>query len=551
MQYKENRGYKGFETWFHSIQMEAKMYIYTFLIVLLLHLAIPVLYLFIFKFNLVEILFFTISNFRFDVLPRVFKVMIKYAWIIFVLATPIWLLYPAMLRKWKSKSSEMMKDQHLRGSKLVSEDELKKLMKNEQSSLQLGRIPLPTRAETRHFLVTGRPGTGKTTLMNSVISKLRDRGEKCLIYDFKGDYLSHFYRAETDYIFNPLDTRSMHWCLFDEIRMHPDIDSIATSLIPPANDDKFWTDAARDVFASILHYCVKSGETTNADIWKYASYAESPMLELMQNAVEQGIEEAKRATGYLQGYEKGSKVASDVLSTMRQYTNAFFYTRHLGNDFSIKRWLEEDGSSFIFLTNYSNLRDTLKPLLSLFLDTALKHLLSLPENLNRRRFVIIDEFASLQRLSSLVQALEQARSKGGSIWIATQDVGQIQKIYSPETTNTIVNTSNTLISFALNDPLSSDFLSRAFGEREILETDESISMGPADQRDGLNIQRRRKTEKLLLPSEFITLPDLNFYIKMLSYPITQTRVDITRLEKRQDSFVLNPIFHLKSENENG
>jgi len=543
--YKESKIYKGFEVWFHALQMNVKTYLYTFAFILVLHLLIVICYLLFFKPYVFKLFFAVLFDFS---LWHYIPVLLKHSFIsgmwIFILTLPIWLLYPALLMRFKMKSAEMMQDKHMRGSCIVDEKKIIKEIKKESGQLRLGMVPLPRAAETRHFLILGRPGTGKTTLLNSVIAKLRERKEKAIVYDFKGDYLSLFYDPNRDHIFNPLDTRSLHWCLFDEIKMHPDVDSIATSMIPPSSQDKFWVDAARDVFAAILHYCVRTGETTNERIWQYVSLTEGDLISVMQNALSQGIEEAKRALGYLQGYEKGSKVASDVLSSMKQYTNCFFYTRHLRNDFGFKKWIESDGDSFLFLTNYSNLRDTLRPLLSLIVDLVLKHILSLSENLQRRRFVIIDEFATLQRLPTVVQALEQGRSKGASVWIASQDINQIQRIYLQETMNSIVNTTNTVACFALNDAVSSEYMSRVFGERELLETDESLSMGPSHVRDGLNISRRRKVERLLLASEVTTLKDLHFYLKMLSYPVTQSRVEVVSYPRRNQAFILNPIFSL-------
>lgn len=410
-------------------------------------------------------------------------------------------------------------------------------------NIHIGKIPVPMWAETRHFLIAGRPGTGKTTLLNQVLEVLRKRNAKAIIHDFKGDYLSCFYDPATDMIFNPLDKRSVNWCLFSEVEMQPDIDSVATSMIPESyHQDKFWVDAARDVFSSILYFLKVTGQESNQSIWQHVTLTEEKMIELMKTAVEQGVEHAKRAQGYLQGYEKGSKVASDVLSTMRQYTNCFQYMSHLNSDFSIKKWLENDQPGFIFITNYANLRDTLKPVLSLFIDIALKHLLSLPESQDRRVFFILDEFASLMRLTSIVRTLEQGRSKGASVWIATQDISQLQKLYSHETAYTITNNCNTIVSFALNDPNSCEYMSKVFGETEILETDETLSMGPADLRDGLNITRRRKTERLLLPSQFTLLKDLECYLKMLSYDITKTKVQFKRFEQKNKSFELNERF---------
>ena len=546
--YKESKTYKGFEVWFHALQMSFKMHLYCILTIFLLHFSFVFLYFLIFRHDVLSLFLKVLFSFQFQYFPKLFIISLKAGWWVFVLASFVWLLYPRVLAKFKAKAQEITKDEYLRGARLFREDEaldeLRKRYGVEGELIKLGRVFVPRQIEGRHFLLVGRSGTGKTTLLNQVIERLRERKEKAIIYDVKGDYLSFFYDPKTDYIFNPLDERSLHWCLFDEIETLADVDSIATSLIPLSfREDKFWVDAARDVFSSIVYYLFITGQRTNEALWQYVSLTEGELLEIMQQAVAQGCEVARRALGYLQGYEKGSKVASDTLSTMKQYTNCFYYTRHLRNDWSLKKWLSEDGSSFLFITNYSTLRDTLKPLLSLLIDLSMKHLLSLPENVERRRFIILDEFASLQRLTSIVQTLEQGRSKGVSIWIALQDLSQLQRVYGDVTAYSIINNANTILAFAVNDPNTTSLLSKIFGEIEILETDESLSMGPSDARDGLTLQRRRRKEYLIIPSQFAVLQDFHFYIKMLDV-ITQSKVEFKRFEKRNESFVLNEIFKL-------
>ena len=548
--YKESKTFKGFEVCFHALQMSVKMHLYCILTILLLHLTLVFLYFLLFRTEIVVLFLRILFSFQFQYFPRLFVISLKAGWAVFVLASPVWLLYPLALAKFKAKAQEIVKDEYLRGARLLGENEaLEELKKRYQSKeerglIKLGKIFVPRQVENRHFLLVGRSGTGKTTLLNQVIEKLRERGEKAIIYDVKGDYVSFFYDEKTDYLFNPLDARSLHWCLFDEIETIADIDSIATSLIPPSyREDKFWVDAARDVFSAIVYYLYVTGQRSNEALWQHVSLTEGELLELMQQAISQGCEPARRALGYLQGYERGSKVASDTLATMKQYTNCFYYTRHLQNDWSLKKWLSENGSSFLFITNYSTLRDTLKPLLSLLIDLSMKQLLSLQENIERRRFIILDEFASLQRLTSIVQALEQGRSKGVSIWIALQDLSQLQRVYSDVTAYSIINNANTVLAFAVNDPNTTQLLSKVFGEIEILETDESLSMGPADQRDGLVLQRRRKKEYLIIPSQFSTLQDFCFYVKMLDV-ITQSKVEFKEFEKRNESFILNELFKL-------
>jgi len=552
--YKEPSAYKGFEQWWHAVQMSAKVYIYCFVSVLIFHLLIPLVYFVVYDSDFINKFFKSVLRFEWKLASIYGGYFVRAGVKIFLYASPVWLLYPLLLQKFKARAEKITQDEHMRGTQMVADKkfvkEITKIAKETKTKdahlLHFGKIPVPWKAENRHFLIVGRPGTGKTTLLNQIIEKLRQREEKAIIYDFKGDYLSCFYDPAKDYIFNPLDSRCVNWCLFSEIEMIPDIDSIATSMIPPSTrEDKFWVDAARDIFSSILHYLTITGQKTNQAIWELASYTEPQMLQLMEDAVMQGVEPAKKALGYLQGFGQGSKVASDSLSTMRQYTNCFLYMRHLQNSFSIKRWLDEDGSSFLFVSNYAEIRDTLKPILSLIVDLAMKHILSMYEDIDRRRFIIIDEFASLQRLTTIVQCLEQGRSKGASIWIATQDISQLQKLYGYETTHTIANNCNTILSFAVSDPNSQEYLSKIFGETEILETDESLSMGPADYRDGLTLQRKRRKEPLILPSQFGILPDFHFYLKMLSYPVTQSKITWKGYPKKNQPFVENPIFCLR------
>ncbi len=547
--YKEAKKYKGFEILWHQLQMEAKAYVYTFLLCLLLHLVLTFLLLLLFRggtlSNAMQVL-----SVQPSLLLQVCFIIAKKSFIFFLITTPVWAIFPKLLKRYQKKAMEVMQDMHLRGVKLASEEEVQKQIEQDmrtrggKNRIKLGNIPVPPWAETRHFFLVGRSGTGKTTLLCNVIEQLIKERAKVVIHDLKGDYLSHFFVPERDVVFNPLDIRCVHWNLFNEIKNDADIDSVAASLIPHSNrDDKFWVDGARDVFASILHLLVRSGETSNESLYRHCSMPENDIIAVLSQAAVQ-IDVLRRAIGYLQGKESGSKVASDVLSTMRQYTNCFYYMRHLGSNFSIKEWIINDQPGIIFLTNYINIQDTLRPILSLFVDISMKHLLSSDESPGRKIFFILDEFANLQKLPTIVKCLELGRSKGASVWIASQDISQVQKVYGNEVCNTIVNNCNTICCFALGDTISCDYISKLFGDREIVETDESYSMGPADLRDGVSITRRRKTDRVILPSEFSKLRDLNFYIKVLNYDITQTRIAYTHRDVKNQSLIFNDRFIL-------
>lgn len=93
----------------------------------------------------------------------------------------------------------------------------------------------------------------------------------------------------------------------------------------------------------------------------------------------------------------------------------------------------------ILITNCADEEDTLKPTLFLFIDMMGRKLLSLPDAHDRRVFFMIDEFGTLQRLSTILDLLTLSRSKGGCVFIGIQDYGKIDKLCSREIRQSIVN----------------------------------------------------------------------------------------------------------------
>jgi len=112
------------------------------------------------------------------------------------------------------------------------------------------------------------------------------------------------------------------------------------------------------------------------------------------------------------------------------------------------------------LTNYSEISDTIRPILSLLIELAGKRVLSIPDDRQRRFFFFIDEFGTLNNLPTIPIMLTNGRSKGMSVWIALQDMGQIDKIYGKEISQTIINSCATTFTFAANDPYTAIILSK-------------------------------------------------------------------------------------------
>lgn len=545
--YKDS-AYQGHETWWNAFRMSLKMYSFTLTYSFAVH---------IFIFVIASMIFMPEGSMKFAVdysrymaghllrpvaasqdaqLREAFYGMLGKLLIIFVTAgLPTYpATFPLLLGYFKKRAKEQAGGKFIRGALMISPEELTTRMesKRDRSDLPIGPVKLPTSAEIKHLLFIGAPGTGKTNQASQMIERLVERRQKMVIYDFKGDYLAKFYDPSKDIIFNPLDKRCKGWNLFNELTRFMDIDAVAHSLVAQAYmQDPFWNDAARDVFSGILHYLFQNNARSNANIWEAVTAPISEVARMLKS-----VRGGERGYVYIQ--DASSKQAMSVVAVMMQYVKSFEYMSKADGPFSIIKWLNDPSPGSIFITNYADVKDTLRPILSLFVDLLGRKLLSMKDDCQRRIFFILDEFGTLQRLSTIKDLMTLSRSKGGAVFIGIQDKGQIDKIYSPEFSQSILNACGNSLIFRVSDPTTAKYLSDRIGTTEVLETDQTLSMGVADNRDGVSLMQRSREKDLVLPSEIMNLHDLEAYLKIANYPITKIRFDYREYPESHDPFVV-------------
>lgn len=438
--------------------------------------------------------------------PELFKVFFFGA-----ISSVVYAVYPPILRHFKKRAEKDAETRHIRGPEVITAEELNDLLKKEGGTggVTIGPITLPREFETQHCLTVGTTGAGKTQMLSQVFEQLRAQGGRGIIYCFKGDYTERFYDpACGDILFNPLDKRHVQWNLFAEAKTIMDLESIGYSLIPQAksDNDRYFVDASRDVFVGILNYLWQTGKRTNKDLWD-ALTASAAQISVYLNHTAAGRAALKHIS------DPDSKQTQGVLGSLMQYTKAFQFFGGQPGTFSVTDWVE-NGTGWMFIVNTPAIKATMAPILSLIVDQTTKALLSLPDDRKRRFYMILDELGTLQKLDRLIDMLTLSRSKGGSLWIGVQDTGRIKEVYGKDIAETLVNNCNTLIAFRVLSPDTAEYLSKAMAEREKSKVEESHSRGPEDMKDGESISRKEHMEKIVLPGEISTLPDLTAYIKI-------------------------------------
>jgi type IV secretory pathway TraG/TraD family ATPase VirD4 len=360
---------------------------------------------------------------------------------------------------------------------------------------------LPRHAETQHLLVCGTTGTGKSTLIEDVIAAVRSRGDRLVVCDPAGTFLSKF--AQTgDILMSPFDTRSAGWTIFNEWRTDYDATRLARAIVPEGHGEvSAWNGYARVLLEAILRLLVRRGELSTESLLRLSTSAPSSELREMLAGTP--------AVALLE--PDASKALASVRFILASHLAPHEYLRH--GAFSLRRWVTE-GSGSLFMTWRADMQAALAPLLSAWLGIVSNQALSLAPDPDRRLWLVVDELAALGPISALAEILTLGRKFGVCVIAGLQSTAQLDQLYGREAAITLRSCFRTLIVLGISrsDPDTSEFLSRALGERELIRVEESRGLG--DHGHSSSSTARRSIERLVLPSEIAGLPDLEGYLAL-------------------------------------
>ncbi|MBN8726423.1 MAG: type IV secretion system DNA-binding domain-containing protein [Xanthomonadales bacterium] len=83
--------------------------------------------------------------------------------------------------------------------------------KGKAPGIKIGGVELARTQETRHIVVVGTTGSGKTALLTGLIDQALARGDRLVLHDPKGDYSAKYYTPESVVLLGPWDERSAMW----------------------------------------------------------------------------------------------------------------------------------------------------------------------------------------------------------------------------------------------------------------------------------------------------------------------------------------------------
>ncbi len=109
-------------------------------------------------------------------------------------------------------------------------------------------------------------------------------------------------------------------------------------------------------------------------------------------------------------------------------------------------------------------------------------------------------------------------------------------VYGSDKKETFFNNFNAHLVFRLNDPTTAEFLSKAFGEREVIKKFQSSQFSPSDLGDRFSMSEQEKLERIVLPTEIQNLPDFHAYLKIANYGLTRMVTEKRILPKQAEEY---------------
>lgn len=363
--------------------------------------------------------------------------------------------------------------------------------------------PLPRAAETRHAVVLGATGTGKSVAIREMLAGAIARDDRAVVADPDGSAMAAFWQ-DGDVLLNPEDARSVRWNVLDEIRQEADTKRIAEALMPSPGDAESlkWVEDGRAVLAAALGAFHREGLGDQRDLARTLGGRDTERLALL-------CEGTPAERFFAEGNER---MLGSVLSTLRRPVETLLLaSQATGPAFSVRRWVRE-GRGRLWLPYRADQVPLLRDAFACLLSVAMVEALSLAEDHDRRLWFVIDEADQLGRITDLELVLTKGRKEGACVVLGFQSIAQLQQHYGRAVADVInEQCGNRLILRC--DTSEGDgtarFASELIGDREVEREEETRSSTRGDKSRSRSTSQatRRTIERAVLPAEIAGLPD--------------------------------------------
>ena len=376
-------------------------------------------------------------------------------------------------------------------------------------AIRFGSLDLPPSVATRHFLLVGTTGCGKTTLLRrleqSVLPAI-GTSEDCraIVFDPKNDVIPQLAAIAPDaelVITNPFDVRATAWDVAADVNEPQVAIEFAFNLIPQQFDSQpFFADASRHLIVGVVMSFMLSGlDWTLADLIRILQ-----SIRKLKAILKLHPETRDLVPLYLSDRRLASNILSSIATKLLPFGPVAAAWEHASSRKSLEEWSR--GEMIWVLGNSEVSRVPLQTLNRCMFKRSCDLTLSQSESRTRRTWFIVDELADVGKLEGVISLAKKGRSKGACLAFAFQSVAGLRdaQLYGQHFSEELLAQFGHKFIGRVECAASAEWASMLVGEQEIEQQSRSVSNG----KHGWSATRsyQKVTRRGLLPSQFLDFP---------------------------------------------
>ena len=378
--------------------------------------------------------------------------------------------------------------------------------KRDTNAIQLGQHTIPLHKLFEHVMVSGNPGSGKSTFIRQIARQAQAQGWPAIIMDIEGESTMEFYdESRGDVILNPLDSRCPFWgplLEFREQTMPMDRAAMAASLIrdlPHTSTERYFFESGRTVIESLLEV------VTDED-----PQAISALLALPRAQVHKALR-GTRAYPLIDPdmKETGQTILSTAVNAVKPFQH-LPRANQSSRRWSAREWVEHR-KGWVFLPSRADSEAAVQGQQGVWLDSLVRWLLA-AEIASAKVLVLCDELPAMGNQPNITSCLARGRKREIACVIGFQSISQLRVIYGHDGATVLTSCPTTQIFLRTPDPETSKWASDSIGSHEVERLAISQLTGLSNYREGLTPNPHRAVEPLVIPGEIQGLEPFEGYI---------------------------------------
>lgn len=384
------------------------------------------------------------------------------------------------------------------------------------SDFHIGKMPLVKDMETRHFLVTGATGSGKTNLIHNLLPQVEQKKQPAIVIDQTGEMIAKYYNKERgDIIFNPFDLRGSNWDFWTDCKAHEDLETFAQILIGfnsrknnhSSGSNDFWESSAVSIFVDCAQVMQARNKLSIRELMQMIAGSDNEQLAFLL--------QSKPSVKYFS--KDNAKTVASMLSVLMTNIKPlrFLQDGTSDNSFSMQQHFKniQDGSdAWLFLATKPSNRQLTLPLIACLTELAMMRLMNLGIDAKRKVWFVIDELPALGRLPSLTTLMAEGRKYGACVLAGMQSLNQLYSGYGHYDGSTIFGQFGTLFFFRNTEPSIAKMVSSMCGTETITRQQKNTSFGANEFRDGVSYNEQQQKKALIEVDDLAALSTGQCYV---------------------------------------